>query len=404
MLFLGLRAVGGVGEFMTQNTERLHMILPRNHPVLPWTGLLAGMWIPIFYYCGLNQFIVQRTLAARDLRHGQLGIIFAAAMWVLVPFFIVFPGIMAVGLYRDGMAEEAGRSNAPVMASYVTAREDPAGSGMVFDFNGEFAELHPEQAGALVAFNAASLGQEAEAGASPVEANQALLRAVPEGTAVQKQLIGYKYDAALPLMVRNLVPSGIRGFIFAALAGAIVSSLASMLNSASTIFTMDLYKRHLRKNAPQANLVLVGRIATLVFVIAGCLLAPKLDDPKFDGVFNFIQKFQGYISPGILAAFAFGMIVKRAPGSAGVAAMVGCPIIYGVLDYLWSDRIAYLNMMALTFGLVIALMAAITAAAPLREPKAMPVKQDFDNKPSPLVLGAGALVIAVIGVFYAVFW
>ncbi len=316
-MFLGFQAVGGVDAFMTHNADRLHMILPANHPVLPWTGLLAGMWIPIFYYCGLNQFIVQRTLAARDLRHGQLGIIFAAAMWVLVPFFIVFPGIMAYQLYGDTMDAS---------------------------------------------------------------------------------------DQAYPMLIRNLVPVGVRGFIFAALAGAIISSLASMLNSASTIFTMDVYKRLFHKDAAQGTIILVGRCSTFTFVALGCLIAPILADERFGGIFNFIQKFQGYISPGILAAFVFGFVVKRAPGAAGVAALVGCPVIYGTLDFLWSEDIAYLNMMALTFGLVIALMSIITLVAPLREPKEMPVKQDFDTKPSPLVLGAGLTVIACIVVFYAVFW
>ena len=404
-MFLGLRAVGGVDAFMTQNADRLHMILPKEHPVLPWTGLLAGIWIPIFYYSGLNQFIVQRTLAARDLRQGQLGIIFAAALWILVPFFIVFPGIMAAGLYKTGMAEEAAKSNQPVLGLLAAHEKDPAAAGIAFAFDEEFAALQPQQAEALAAFNAQALGQSLPEGLPPAEANRILLEAVdPQRITIQKELMGYKYDAAFPLMVRHLIPPGVRGFIFAALAGAIISSIASMLNSASTIFTMDLYKRHLRKHASQANLILTGRLATLCFVILGCLLAPQLDNPRFGGVFNFIQKFQGYISPGILAAFVFGFIVKRTPPAAGVAALIGCPLIYGTLDFFWSDKIVYLNMMALTFGLVVALMALITLAAPLKQPKAMPVVQEFDTRPSPFVLGAGLAVIACVVAFYVVFW
>ena len=72
-LGLGLAAVGGPGAFLQANADRLHMILPRSHPELPWTVLVGGMWIPIFYYCGLNQFITQRTLAARSLRPGPGG-------------------------------------------------------------------------------------------------------------------------------------------------------------------------------------------------------------------------------------------------------------------------------------------------------------------------------------------
>ena len=101
-LGLGLAAVGGPGAFLQANADRLHMILPRSHPELPWTVLVGGMWIPIFYYCGLNQFITQRTLAARSLGQGQAGIVLAAALWLLVPFAIVMPGSDRAPALRGG--------------------------------------------------------------------------------------------------------------------------------------------------------------------------------------------------------------------------------------------------------------------------------------------------------------
>ncbi len=315
-MILGFVAVGGVSSFFAHNADRLHMVLPADHPEMPWTVLLIGLWIPNFYYCGLNQFIVQRTLAAKTLRQGQLGIIFAAGLWLIVPFAIVFPGIMAVQLYGSELATP---------------------------------------------------------------------------------------DKAYPMLIRNLVPAGVRGFIFAALAGAVISSLASMLNSASTIFTMDLYKRHWNKQASQKTLISIGRIMTVVFVLIGCLIAPQLANPKFKGIFHYIQEFQGYISPGILAAFVFGFIVKRAPASAGVAALVLTVPVYGFLQWQFSD-IAFLNRMAITFVLVILAMAVITFIRPLKRPVEMPVYKDYDMKPSPLVLTLGGLVIAAVIGFYIVFW
>jgi SSS family solute:Na+ symporter len=126
-------------------------------------------------------------------------------------------------------------------------------------------------------------------------------------------------DSAYPLLIKNLVGPGVRAFVFAAISGAVISSLASMLNSASTIFTMDLFQRHWNKDASQQTLIWSGRVTTGVFVLTGCLIAPKLGDPRFLGIFSYIQEFQGYISPGILAAFVFGMVFKRAPALAGVA-------------------------------------------------------------------------------------
>jgi SSS family solute:Na+ symporter len=88
----GLQAVGGWDAFIAHNTDRLHMILPADHPELPWTALLFGLWIPNLYYWGFNQYITQRTLAARSLRHGQLGVLMAGAIQLILPAVIVFPG------------------------------------------------------------------------------------------------------------------------------------------------------------------------------------------------------------------------------------------------------------------------------------------------------------------------
>ncbi len=325
-MVVGFHAVGGVDAFFETNADKLHMILPADHPSLPWTALVLGLWIPNFYYCGLNQFIVQRTLGAKTLRHGQLGIIFAAGLWLLVPFAIVFPGIMAYQLY-----------------------------------GGEFGDTT---------------------------------------------------DQAYPILIRNLIPKGLRGFIFAALAGAVVSSLASMLNSASTIFTMDLYKQHIKKDASQKLLIGIGRITTLLFVVIGCLIAPHI--AKFGkGVFAYIQEFQGFISPGILAAFVFGFVFKRAPEKAGVVALILNPLIYAFLMVFYSGlslfedvnlgKIAFLNRMAITFGIIVAVMAVITVVNPLRNPKVMPVRDDFDMRPSRSVLVLGSMVILAVAAFYIIF-
>jgi len=320
VMVLGFIAVGGVPAFFKANADKLHMILPSDHPVLPWTALVIGLWIPNFYYWGLNQFITQRSLAAKTLKHGQLGVLFAAFLKLLIPFIIVIPGIIAYQLYSDQMTGP-----------------------------------------------------------------------------------GATTDAAYPLLIRNLIPVGIRGFMFAALAGAVISSLASMLNSASTIFTMDLYKRHFKKDAKQFAIVTMGRSTTLLFVIIGCIIAPQLNNPKFGGIFTYIQEFQGYISPGILAAFVFGLVFKLAPASAGVTALLVNVPVYGFLHWQFSE-IAFLNRMAITFVFILLIMGVITWLNPRRTPLEMPVRKDFDMSPAPSVKWLGITVIVITVALYIIFW
>ena len=96
-----------VERFWDLNRPRMNMFLPSSDIILPWTALLLGLWIPNFYYWGLNQYITQRTLGSASLAQGQRGIVFAAFMKLLVPFVIVIPGIIAFNLYSTEMRLEA---------------------------------------------------------------------------------------------------------------------------------------------------------------------------------------------------------------------------------------------------------------------------------------------------------
>ena len=386
IFFLGLHACGGWEQFSTTNTDKLHMVLPPDHEGLPWTGVFSGMWIVMVYYCGLNQFIVQRNLAAKSLRDGQLGVIFAGALWLLVPFAIVMPGLMAFGLYKTDMAAEADKRNAEVLTYYERTKGDGE-EFVLYELDDSWEQRFPEKAKELESYNTMVVQT---------------LENLHQKTKV-KNLIGYSYDSAFPMLIRNLVPAGLRGFMFAAIAGAVISSLASMLNSASTIFTMDIYNRMFERNASQKRLLFLGRIMTMVFVVAGCLLAPRLDDPKFGGVFQYIQQFQGYIWPGVVAAFLFGMMVTKAPGAAGVAALIGGPVIYGLFQRFAPD-LHFLIQVAITFQLVLMIMGLITFIKPLDKPRDLPVREGIETKTAPEVKLAGALVIAAVAVFYVIFW
>ena len=210
-------------------------------------------------------------------------------------------------------------------------------------------------------------------------------------------------DAAYPTLIRRLIPLGLRGVMLASIAGAVIGALASLLNSAATIFTMDLYTRVLDRGAEPRRLVVVGRVVTIVFVVLGCVLAPVLADPRFKGVFNFVQEFQGYISPGILAAFIIGMLVPRAPANAGVAALLVSAPVYGFLQWQFGD-VQFLLRMLITFVAVTVVMLLITAARPLPEARRMPVQEGLDLRSSTLAKWLGGAVVAAVAAFYVRFW
>jgi len=159
----------------------------------------------------------------------------------------------------------------------------------------------------------------------------------------------------------------------------------------------------INRNASQKSLLLLGRMMTLVFVVAGCLLAPMLDNPKFGGVFQFIQQFQGYIWPGVVAAFLIGMMVPAAPGAAGVAALISGPIIYGIFQY-FAPQLHFLIQVAITFQLVLLVMILITFWKPLEKPRELPVRDDIVLKSSFAAKLLGGLVIGAVALFYVIFW
>ncbi len=208
-------------------------------------------------------------------------------------------------------------------------------------------------------------------------------------------------DQAYAVLIQNLVPVGLRGLLFAALFGAVMSSLDSMLNSASTIFTMDIYKRHLRPDADQRHVVRMGRTATAVFVVAGCLIAPL--PGRFEGVFQYIQMIWGFISPGVVAVFLFGLVFRRAPLAAAMAGLtLGIPIYAIFLKAL--PGVAFLNHMAFTFLILVLVMGVITLARPLPQPVRFEQTSSIVLVPSRWARWGGALVVAATAVLYIVFW
>ena len=128
-------------------------------------------------------------------------------------------------------------------------------------------------------------------------------------------------DSAYPVLL-NLLPAGLKGLSFAALTAAIVASLAGKANSIATIFTLDVYKKVINKDADENKQVIIGRITVIVAMILAIIIAPQLGIDKKGG-FQFIQEYTGFVSPGIFAMFILGFFWKRTTSNAALFATIG---------------------------------------------------------------------------------
>ena len=176
-------------------------------------------------------------------------------------------------------------------------------------------------------------------------------------------------DDAYPWLIRNFTPTIIKGLSFAALAAAVISSLASMFNSTSTIFTMDIYKRFFNKNASEKKLVNVGRMTS----VAALLLALIAVYPIMGGAdqaFQVIQEYSGFVYPGIVVIFGLGLLWKRASGTAAVVAAIGT-FFFSILFKFMLPDVPFLLRMGYVFACLVVLFFSIS----LMSKKAVPAEQ-----------------------------
>jgi|APDOM4702015159_1054818.scaffolds.fasta_scaffold00958_4 SSS family solute:Na+ symporter len=162
-----------------------------------------------------------------------------------------------------------------------------------------------------------------------------------------------KSDEAYPWLLYNIVPTGIKGLAFAALVAAIVGAVAGMLNSISTIFTMDIYQPYVDKNASQSKLVKVGRISAAVALLVAFPIAITLQ--HLDQAFQFIQEFTGFVSPGALAIFLLGFFWKRATANGALLAAIGT-FLFSLLLKWFAPMLPFMDRMGIVFLLCVAVM------------------------------------------------
>ena len=337
----------GLNKVYNAVPERFDMILEKSNPEymnLPGIGvLIGGMWIANLYYWGFNQYIIQRTLAAKSLEESQKGILFAAGLKMIIPLIVVIPGIAAYVIVNDpnllASLGEAGMANLP----------------------------SSEQA-----------------------------------------------DKAYPWLMQFL-PTGLKGVAVAALAAAIVSSLASMLNSTATIFTMDIYKQLINKEASESKTVNVGRLSAFVALIIASIMAPLLGG--IDQAFQFIQEYTGIVSPGILSVFVLGLFWKKTSNKGAIyGALTSIPIALffkvgpkgwmtgSALDGIFPS-LPFLDQMGITAILSMVVIALVSIRENKENDDLKGISLDkgvFDTSALYNIVSFGLMII--LAGLYAFFW
>ena len=241
--YLGLQQVGGWNELQDTvravSPDHFNMWRPMSDPDFPWTGLLiGGTIVGIWYWC-TDQYIVQRTLAAHNIKIGRRGAIFGAYLKLLPILIFLIPGIIAFALSVQN----------------------------------------------------------------------------PEVFVIEKA------DRAFPMLVKTLLPVGLKGLVAGGLMAALMSSLASVFNSCSTIFTIDIYKK-LKPKKSEKELLTTGKIATGIIVVLGIVWIPIMERIGGGVMYQYLQNVQSYIAPPVTAVFLLGIIWKRVNAQAAISTLI----------------------------------------------------------------------------------
>jgi solute:Na+ symporter, SSS family len=209
-------------------------------------------------------------------------------------------------------------------------------------------------------------------------------------------------DQAYPTLVRQLIPVGFTGLIIAALFAAIISSLNSMTNSAATIFTMDIYRKLRRRTASDKELVRIGRLASAVALGVAVLIAPRL--AGFAQVFQFIQEYTGFVTPGVFAIFVFALFWKRTTSGAALAAALLTIPVSAVLKLL-LPQVGFLNRMGVTFLILAAVIVQISLRSKPDEAGTTQARLTGASSETPPLFNVLALaMLGTIAALYLYFW
>ena len=275
---LGLSALGdgsvsaGVQIITSSETDKLNAIGSSNDPT-PFGTLFTGMiFANLFYWC-TNQYVIQRTLAAKNLAEGQKGVLFSGFFKVLVPFLMMIPGVIAFHLYGSGMES---------------------------------------------------------------------------------------IDLAYPALIRDVLPKYMAGFFLAVLLGAVFSSFNSLINSAATLFCLDIYSPWKNGSVSEVEMVRVAKVASVLIAIFSFIVAPLLQYAP-EGLWQVMRIFTGFYNIPVIAIVVVGLFTRHVPALGPKIVIFFHIIAYALLQFILNDyvNIHFIHLYAILFFLEVGIMLLI---------------------------------------------
>ena len=326
--WLGLSALGngslehGLVRLLSEHTEKLNAIGAATDPT-PFGTLFTGMiFANLFYWC-TNQYVIQRTLGAKNLAEGQKGVLLSGYFKVLVPFMMMLPGVIAFHLYG---------------------------------------------------------GSQSVGGLTSI-------------------------DWAYPRLIRDLLPGYAMGFFLAVLLGAVFSSFNSLLNSAATLFCIDIYLPYkAARGAPpldDGQVVTLARRASVVIALFSFIVAPMLQYAP-EGLWQVIRVFTGFYNIPMIAIVLVGLFSQRVPAFAAKWVIVFHIVAYGLLQFVFKQQVPvhFLHLYAILFCLEVAMMLFAGYRWPVHGKASVQPREKVDMQPWKYAIPcAGTLMSCVVGLY-----
>ncbi|MBA4493447.1 solute:sodium symporter family transporter [Paenactinomyces guangxiensis] len=312
--------VSGMKYIVEHNPEKLNAIGSAKDSV-PFGTIFTGMIFANLFYWGTNQYVIQRALGAKNLAEGQKGVLFTGFFKLLIPLFMMIPGIISFHLYGPGM--------------------DPV-------------------------------------------------------------------DLAYPALVAKLLPKYLLGFFLAVLLGAVFSSFNALINSASTMFTIDIYKQQINPNADDKRLVKVSKIFGTAIAFVSFFVSPLLMNAP-EGLWDLIRRFTGFFNIPIITIVLVGIFSRYIPEIAAKVVIVFHVIAYYMLVWGLEQIFGYkldihfIHIYAILFVVEVAIMMVIGKIRPRKEPYVYKVNSGVEMIPWKYSIATAVVLFSLVVMMYVFF-